>query len=371
MNDEHWMQQGLDLALLGEGYVEPNPMVGCVIVSEGKVIGSGYHQRFGEAHAEVNAVQQTGRSSLAGCTVYVTLEPCCHHGKTPPCSDLLCRMKPDRVVVGTLDPFAKVNGGGIAQLREAGIQVEVGVLDAKCKALIAPFTKRISISMPFVIAKWAMSLDGKIATSSGDSRWISCEASRQRVHQWRGKMDAIVVGIGTALADDPMLTARPVGPRTAIRVVLDSRCRLSPTSKLASTAKEVPVLVWTSENADQERRKHLEEMGCEVVVCKESDPLVSTGKCLEYLATKNATNVFVEGGGGVLGNFIDAELVDEVRIFTAPVILGGSDSPSPVRGVGASTMKLASRISQGEWEVVDSDSLFTGRLIKTANLGRV
>src|SRR5207253_7885382 len=215
-------RRALELAERGRGYVEPNPLVGAVVVHDGRIIGEGWHQRYGEAHAEVNALTAAG-DAARGATLYVTLEPCCHHGKTPPCTDAVLRAGVQRVVAAMLDPFPQVSGKGADLLRAAGVTVDVGLCEAEARRLNAPYLKLLATGLPYVTAKWAMTLDGKIATRTGDSKWISNEASRRRVHELRGRMDAIIVGIGTALADDPLLTARPTGPRTPARIVLDSR----------------------------------------------------------------------------------------------------------------------------------------------------
>ena len=238
------MRRALELAERGRGYVEPNPLVGAVIVRDDQVVAEGWHQRFGEAHAEIDALAMAA-DKARGATLYVTLEPCCHHGKTPPCTDALIRAGIKHVVAAMLDPFAQVAGKGVELLRAAGITVETGLCEQEARSLNAPYLKLLATGKPYVHAKWAMSLDGKIATRSGDSRWISNEASRKRVHELRGRMDAIIVGIGTVLADDPLLTARPPGPRTACRVILDSCGRLPLSSKLAQSARLVPTLVVT------------------------------------------------------------------------------------------------------------------------------
>ncbi|MBM3967904.1 MAG: bifunctional diaminohydroxyphosphoribosylaminopyrimidine deaminase/5-amino-6-(5-phosphoribosylamino)uracil reductase RibD, partial [Planctomycetes bacterium] len=233
------MRRALDLARRGKGFVEPNPMVGCVVVRDGKEIGAGYHQRFGGPHAEVHALERFEPGTLNDASVYVTLEPCSHFGKTPPCADLLLKHRPARVVVAMQDPYPEVSGRGMARLRDAGIQVDQGVLEPEARLLNAPYLKLLETKLPWVIAKWAMTLDGAIATQSGDSKWITSEASRAFVHRMRSEVDAILVGSETALLDDPMLTVRirdNVGPqRSPLRVVMDRRFRLPIASKLAQT----------------------------------------------------------------------------------------------------------------------------------------
>ena len=238
------MRRAVELAERGRGHVEPNPLVGAVIVRDGQIVGEGWHKKFGQAHAEVNAFTSAGEAAR-GATLYVTLEPCCHHGKTPPCTDAVIRAGIARVVAALQDPFPQVAGQGAALLRAAGIPIEFGVCAKEARRQNAPYLKLLATGRPYVHAKWAMSLDGKIATRTGDSQWISNETSRRRVHELRGRMDGILVGIGTALADDPLLTARPPGPRTACRVILDSKGRLPITSQLVRTAAQVPTLIVT------------------------------------------------------------------------------------------------------------------------------
>ena len=238
--DSWQMARALELAARGEGFVEPNPMVGCVIARGAEIIGEGWHRKFGGPHAEVEALHVAG-TRARGATLYVTLEPCCHQGKTPPCTDAILASGLGRVVVAQRDPFPAVAGGGIERLRQAGLAVEVGLREAEARRLNAPYLKLTESGRPWVIAKWAMTLDGKLASRTGDSRWISNEASRAIVHQLRGRVDAIVVGRGTAGQDDPLLTARPAGPRVATRIVLDTRASLASDSQLVTTAGEAPV----------------------------------------------------------------------------------------------------------------------------------
>jgi diaminohydroxyphosphoribosylaminopyrimidine deaminase / 5-amino-6-(5-phosphoribosylamino)uracil reductase len=339
------MQQALELAKQGLGRVEPNPLVGCVLVRDGELISSGYHRQYGGPHAERDAVEVAKNnhksSMLGGSTAYVTLEPCCHHGKTPPCTDILVEVGVKRVVAAMRDPFAAVNGGGIQQLRDAGITVEVGCEQAAAQALNAAYIKRLSAGRPWVIAKWAMSLDGRIATSNGHSQWISCETSRETTHKLRSRVDAIIVGRGTASADDPMLNARlsdgtqPL--RTALRVVVDSQLTLSPKSKLAQTAKEYPTLVWSSAAANLTNLQALQKLGVRVELCDEQDRSQRLDKLLQFLVSEyTATNVLVEGGGQLLGGLFDRKQIDQCEIFIAPRLIGGSGAISPIGGQGVS-----------------------------------
>jgi diaminohydroxyphosphoribosylaminopyrimidine deaminase/5-amino-6-(5-phosphoribosylamino)uracil reductase len=356
--DESWMRQALDLAERGRGCVEPNPLVGAVVVRDGHLVGEGWHQRYGQAHAEVNALAAAGETAR-GATLYVTLEPCCHHGKTPPCTDAVLRAGVRRVVVAMSDPFPAVAGNGTELLRAAGIAVQVGVCEAEARRLNAPYLKLLAAGRPYVHAKWAMTLDGKIATRSGDSRWISNEESRRRVHELRGRMDAIVVGIGTALADDPQLTARPPGPRTAVRVVLDGKGRLPPAGRLASSARQTPVLVATAA-ALPENIAELRECGCEVLALPGGDGRVDVSALLAEMGRRRYTNVLVEGGAGVLGSFRDAGAIDEVHVFVAPRLAGGAEARTPMGGRGVEWIAEALRLAEWRFEDVAGDLYVRG-----------
>lgn len=333
---ERWMRHALALAAKGRGFVEPNPMVGATVFdSAGQLVGEGFHQQFGGPHAEVFALRAAGERARGG-TLIVTLEPCCHFGKTPPCTDAVLRAGIARVVVAMRDPFPKVAGGGIALLRAAGVEVEVGLCEAEAVALNRPYLKLLNTGRPWVHAKWAMTLDGKIATRTGDSRWISGEESRRRVHELRGRLDAILVGRGTVLADDPLLTARPSGARVAARVVVTASGELPEQCQLRATAREVPVIVYTRR---PERLRGWADDGAEVVALKgaESTP----DAVLADLGRRRFTNVLIEGGAGLLGSFLDANALDEFHVFVAPKLVGGANSRTPVSGSGFATMAEA------------------------------
>jgi diaminohydroxyphosphoribosylaminopyrimidine deaminase/5-amino-6-(5-phosphoribosylamino)uracil reductase len=354
------MRAALDLAERGRGFVEPNPLVGAVIVKDGAILGAGYHERFGGPHAEIVALEQAGERA-AGATLYVTLEPCCHYGKTPPCTTAILAAGIVRVVFGMLDPFPEVNGSGLASLLSAGLAVESGCEQEAARYLNGPYLKRITTSLPYVIAKWAMTLDGKTAVRMGDSRWISSESSRSVVHQLRGKMDAIVVGIGTIVADDPLLTARPPGPRPQTRVVLDSAASLPLSCQLVRTAHEWPVLVAVTDRADQLRCSKLRDHGCEVVVLPGSRR-VGIGPLLEELARRRMSNVLLEGGGLVLGSFLDENQLDEIDVYIALKIEGGDHAATAVRGVGRIAMKDAMRLARAQVTQVGVDVRVRGCL---------
>ncbi|MFT5522140.1 MAG: diaminohydroxyphosphoribosylaminopyrimidine deaminase, partial [Pirellulaceae bacterium] len=325
------MSRALELARRGEGAVEPNPMVGCVLVRDGLVIGEGWHERFGGPHAEVNALARCDDAS--GATAYVSLEPCCHTGKTPPCAEALIASQVARVVVAQRDPFPQVDGGGLRLLTAAGITVDTGLLESEARYLNAPYLMKIQQQRAWVIAKWAMTCDGKIASATGHSQWISGERSRAQVHQLRGRVDAIVVGRGTVETDNPMLTARPEGQRVAMRVVFDSRASLSKSSKLVATAKDYPTLVVCGDEANGTQLNSLRDLGVEILQLA-GGPEEKVVQSLREFANRGFTNVLVEGGNELLGSFLDADAIDELHVYMAPKIIGGSGARHPLGGVG-------------------------------------
>ncbi len=353
------MSRALALARRGRGRVEPNPMVGAVIVRNGETIAEGYHHRFGAPHAEVEAISAAGRRAR-GAEMFVTLEPCCHHGKTPPCTDAIIAARIARVVVAMKDPFEKVHGRGIARLRRAGVKVETGLLADRARVLNAPFIKLRTKALPWVIAKYAMTLDGNLATASGDSHWISCDESRRRVHRLRGLVDAIIIGAGTALADDPLLTARPPGRRTPVRVILDSRAKLSVESRLVGTVDEAPLIVAATGTAPARRVKALRAAGAEVLILP-GGPRVDIVTLARELAAREMTNVLVEGGAKILGSFFAARLVDECMVFVAPALAG--EGVGPVRGWSIHEMSRAVQLEGIRRARSGRDVLINGRVV--------
>jgi diaminohydroxyphosphoribosylaminopyrimidine deaminase/5-amino-6-(5-phosphoribosylamino)uracil reductase len=332
-NLERWMRHALALAVRGRGYVEPNPMVGAVVLdSSNQFAGAGWHQKFGGPHAEVFALAAAGERARGG-TLVVTLEPCCHHGKTPPCTDAVLKAGIARVVAAMADPFPKVAGGGLAILRDAGLEISVGLCETEARELNAPYLKLLRTGYPWVHAKWAMTLDGKIATHTGDSKWISGDESRRRGHELRGRMDAILVGRGTVVADDPLLTARPAGARVAARVVVSASGELPEKCQLRATARAVPVIVYTQNAA---RLSDWATDGAEVVPFRDGE--LAVGAVLADLGRRRFTNVLVEGGAGLLGSVLDAKAADEFHVFVAPKLLGGVAAPAPVGGAGVASM---------------------------------
>lgn len=363
--DQQWMRHALALATRGKGAVEPNPMVGCVIVRDGAALAEGYHQKFGGPHAERQALADLPPDcDPVGATWYVTLEPCCHTGKTPPCSDAVIAARPARVVIATSDPFPEVAGRGIAQLRAAGIEVEVGVCEAEARRQNAPFIKRVQQSRPWVIAKWAMTLDGKIATHSGNSQWISGSASRSRVHQVRGQVDAIVSGIGSVLADDPTLTARPPGPRIATRIVLDDRAQLPLGSTLLQTIDQSPLQVFVGPNASQNHIDALREAGAGVIEHRSESRAAGVEQLLRWCYDQGMTNLLLEAGAGVLASFFAADAIDEYHVYVAPKLIGGAAAPGPLGGQGLDRIAESPLLEPLQVEVIDGDLLITTRRIQ-------
>lgn len=331
------MRRALELAERGRGHVEPNPLVGAVLVRADRIVGEGWHEKFGQAHAEINALAQAGEAAR-GATLYVTLEPCCHHGKTPPCTDALIRAGVAGVKAALEDPFPQVAGQGAAMLLHAGIPIDFGLCAKEARRQNAPYLKLLGAGRPYVHAKWAMSLDGKIATASGDSKWISNEASRRKVHQLRGRMDGILVGIGTAITDDPRLTVRPPGPRTPCRLVLDTTAKLPLATQLIRTAAEVPTIIVTTMRQEAVP-EGMTDSGCEILtVPSDRYGRPDLLKMLDALGRRRWTNLLVEGGTAVFGTLFDHNAVDEIHVFMGPKVIGGVESKPPVSGFGRDTI---------------------------------
>ncbi len=353
-----FMTQALAEAEKGRGSVEPNPMVGAVLVKEGKVIASGHHQFFGGPHAEIEALCAADRAA-SGSTLYVTLEPCAHEGKTPPCADAVIKSDVAEVVAAMGDPNPITSGKGFEKLRSAGIRVTEGVMRDEAARLNAPYVKLITTGTPYVTAKWAMTLDGRIATARKESRWISGEESRHLVHQLRGRMDAVIVGRGTAEADDPLLTARGLGPRVPARIVLDSGCSLSPDSQLLRTLDQGPVIVAVSASAPAEATDSVASAGAEVIVTSSPDR-VDLKELLTILGHRQMTNVLLEGGAVVFGAFFHHGLVDAAKVFVSPKIFGGQDAPGPVGGRGVDLVQEAKNLQHITVSQVGEDILIEG-----------
>jgi diaminohydroxyphosphoribosylaminopyrimidine deaminase/5-amino-6-(5-phosphoribosylamino)uracil reductase len=358
--DRRLMQRALDLAQKGIALVSPGPLVGCVIARDGKIVGEGFYVFEDLKHAETLALEQA-KHYAEGATAYVSLEPHAHHGRTPPCTDALIAAGVVRVVAPIEDPNPKVSGRGFQHLRSVGVDVEIGLLGAEAARQNEKYFHFMRTGRPFVHLKLAMSLDGKIATRTGDSRWITGQGSRTRVHELRHEYDAILIGAGTADADDPLLTDRSGKPRRRPlnRIVLDERMQLSPDSKLARTASETPVMVFTSCDPTSDRCVSLQNLGVEVVNGNHGRDLTTL---LDELGRRSIQSVLVEGGAGVAGRFLDAGLVDKVTVFIAPMIIGGRDAPNAVGGSGVEVIADALRLRDVEVVQRDGDVEITGYL---------
>ncbi len=343
--DERFMRQALALALRGRGFTSPNPMVGAVVVGNGRVIGQGFHRRAGLAHAEAQALRRAGKSAR-GATLYVTLEPCNHTGRTPPCCDAILAAGIKRVVAAAQDPNPLVSGRGLARLRRAGVRVTTGVLAEATKRLNAPFWKTMTHGLPWVVAKVGQSLDGKIATVSGESRWITSAASREVTHRLRAVVDAILVGSRTVRADDPLLSARGVRHRAGfpVKVLLEGSRALP--AKMRCLSARSPAPVWIATTRTQSRRAPASAAApAEVLFFPSKHGRVPLRRLLQELSRRGIQSVLIEGGGEVLGEAFAAKLIDHVVWFTAPLIIGGRTAPSSVSGEGVKRLSQAARLT--------------------------
>ncbi len=359
MDDERYMREALQLAQRAIGRTSPNPLVGAVIVRDGQIVGRGWHQKVGTAHAEIHALNEAGPLA-AGSTIYVTLEPCSHTGRTGPCTEALIRAGIKKVVVAMTDPNPLVAGAGLELLRKAGIEVVEGVMALQAAQLNESFIKWITTGLPFIAVKAAMTLDGKIATHSGHSRWITGPEARLFVHSLRNQYDAIMVGIGTVLADDPELTTRlPEGGRNPVRIILDSEARTPLAAKVVTDGQAKTIIAVTS-RAPAERMEALRKAGAEVLIVPECAQRVSLPALCKLLGSRMITSILVEGGSAIHGAIIDAKLGDKLYWFVAPKIVGGSSAPNPVGGQGVSTMEAAILIEDQAWQQVGADFLLMG-----------
>ena len=383
--DIEYMQRAIELAKRGAGFVNPNPMVGCIVVKDNTIISEGYHEYYGGFHAERNALTKKDvcDTSLQGATLYVTLEPCCHHGKTPPCTDIIIEKGIKKVVVGLLDPNPLVAGKGISILRNAGIEVITGIEEDKIKELNKVFLKYIKTKRPYVILKTAMTLDGKIASYTGDSKWITNEKSRELVHKLRSEMMGIVAGIGTVKSDDPMLNCRlasqqttdngqqtlsTVSVRQPIRIIVDTKASIPMESQIVKTAKEYRTIlaVGNCQSIIGDLEK-LKSHGVEILSCEEKDGHVDINDLMIKLGAMGIDSLLLEGGSCLNAAFLQANCVDEVNAFIAPKIIGGEHSKSPIGGKGIEFMKDAITLKDIEIEQIESDLLIKGKIISLEN----
>ncbi|HUR84217.1 MAG TPA: bifunctional diaminohydroxyphosphoribosylaminopyrimidine deaminase/5-amino-6-(5-phosphoribosylamino)uracil reductase RibD [Solirubrobacteraceae bacterium] len=365
--DNEHLARSIELAEFGLGRVHPNPMVGAVVVRDGQVLGEGWHEESGGPHAEVNAITaaDAAGASIHGATLYVSLEPCCHHGKTPPCTDAIVAAGIARVVVASDDPSEKASGRGLGILRDEGVDVVVaeGEIASRARLGNQAFRKHARTGRPWVLFKSAMTLDGKVATQTGDSQWISDESSRARAHRWRASVDAVAVGIGTALADDPQLTARVDGVHHQPRhVVFDATARLPLDSQLVTAAPQLPLTVVVSRAAGRSATEALEMAGAEVVVAIGANEPARVRSALDQLGARGVTSILLEGGPHLAGAFLDAGEIDEVRLFLAPLLLGGRAARDPLEGEGVERISEALRAMTLDCERVADDLLISARL---------
>ncbi|MDF1662433.1 MAG: bifunctional diaminohydroxyphosphoribosylaminopyrimidine deaminase/5-amino-6-(5-phosphoribosylamino)uracil reductase RibD [Planctomycetota bacterium] len=358
--DRQHMARAIEIAAKGSYHTYPNPLVGCVIARGDLVLAEGYHKQFGGLHAEREAFAALDpKQSLDGASLYVNLEPCAHHGQTPPCIDAVLQSGIKRVVVAQRDPNPKVDGRSLEQLTKNGVELVTGVLEKEARELNVAFNKFMMTTRPFVIAKWAMSLDGKIAARGGDSKWITGEDARHRVHEIRGHCDAIVVGIGTALKDNPRLTRRGVEGRDPARVVVDSTARIPEELGLVATARDHQTFLVTTNLADPDRLKRLRSLGVNVIKVAFEGQRVDVNDMLDQFGRRGWQRILVEGGGALLGSFFAHDLVDRVHCFIAPKIIGGDKAPSPAGGTGVSAVSDALLCSPMKTEALGQDVLLT------------
>jgi diaminohydroxyphosphoribosylaminopyrimidine deaminase/5-amino-6-(5-phosphoribosylamino)uracil reductase len=367
--DKAHLARAIELARNGADAVRPNPVVGAVVARDGRVLGEGWHEAYGAAHAEVNAIEACGLEDLSDATLYISLEPCCHEGKTPPCTDAILQAGLRRVVVGSDDPTEKASGRGLGMLRDEGVDVILadGDLAERARLLNQAFRKHARTGRPWVLFKSAMTLDGKVATRTGDSKWISGERSRRLAHRWRASVDAVIVGIGTALADDPQLTARPDGPpaelaRQPRRVVFDTLARLPPSSQLVAAAAEVPLTVVVSRAAARADTDALEAAGAQVLVATGENEPARVRSALDQLGALGVASALLEGGPHLAGAFLDADEIDEIRLFLAPLLLGGSSARDPLEGQGVERISEALHALTFDSERIGEDLLICARL---------
>lgn len=361
--DVKYMQRALELAALAVGRTSPNPLVGAILVKDGEVVGEGYHRKAGTPHAEVHALQAAG-DDARDATLYVTLEPCSHYGRTPPCADAVVKAGVKRVVIACLDPNPSVSGEGLRIIQDAGLETTVGVLGEEARRLNEVFFKYIETGIPFITLKVATTLDGKIATSTGDSRWISSETSRKYVHKLRNIYDAIMVGIGTVLKDDPMLNTRldREDTRDPVRIIIDSQLDLPLQSKIARSARQQKTIVFCQRQINQEKLISVQKSGIKVVQVESSNDKLLLQEVFKILGDMEITSIMVEGGGEINGYLIENNLIDKVYWFIAPKLVGGREAPTAVGGSGIEKIKDALHVKSLQISRFEDDILITGYL---------
>lgn len=355
LKDLDYMRMALELAEKGQGTVSPNPMVGAIVVKNGRIIGQGYHEYYGGPHGERNAIADC-KESPAGATLYVTLEPCCHYGKTPPCTDGIIESGIKRVVVGMRDPNPKVSGKGIEILTKNGIHVDVGLMEKDCRQLNRVFAHVQEKSMPYVALKYAMTLDGKIATATGESKWITGEKAREHVHLLRDRYKAIMAGIGTVIADNPMLNCRYPGGTDPVRVICDTNLRIPLESNIVKTAGRIPTYIAYSEGAT-EKIKRLEEAGCNLLFTAKKGFHIDLNRLLRILLSKGIDSILCEGGGALNFSLLEEGLVSKIYAYISPQIFGGESAKTPVRGQGVEKLDQAIKFNKPKITALEDDIL--------------
>ena len=362
-SDEKFMKLALSLAEKGRGYVNPNPLVGAVIVKDGKVIGEGYHTAFGKPHAEIEAIN-SATEDIKGATMYVTLEPCCHQGKTPPCTEAIIKNQLARVVVATTDPNPLVSGSGIEKLKQSNIEITVGVLEEMAKIQNEVFIHYMTTNLPFTILKYAMSPDGKIACHTGDSKWITSEKSRTDVHRLRSSVSAVVTGIGTILSDDASLNVRLIDSkgREPHRIVVDSAARISLDAKILNLDSKSDTYIAVTEAASDEKLRKLEDYGAKIIMTKSKDGKVDLEELWKELGFLGMDSILIEAGEQLSAALLEAKLVNKIRAYIAPKIIGGTNAKSPIGGYGASSMSEVINLKSMNVAHIENDFVVEGYL---------
>ncbi|MCD8147142.1 MAG: bifunctional diaminohydroxyphosphoribosylaminopyrimidine deaminase/5-amino-6-(5-phosphoribosylamino)uracil reductase RibD [Clostridiales bacterium] len=368
MTDQDFMRQAIELARRGTGWTNPNPLVGAVIVKDGEIIGEGYHARYGGLHAERSALASL-RGSAQGAAMYVTLEPCCHYGRQPPCTQAILESGIKKVFVGSRDPNPLVAGKGVQMLRKNGVQVTEDFLRDECDRLNLVFFHYITTKTPYVVMKYAMTADGKIATRTGASRWITGEPARQKVQELRATYSGIMAGIGTVLADDPLLNVRLEGRRSPVRIVCDSRLRIPLDSQICATARQYKTIVACAACPDRLKEAALENLGVQVLPCPADDGKVNLPALMKELGAMGIDSVLLEGGGTLNESALRAGIVREIRAFVAPKLFGGG-SKSPVEGAGVALPDEAWQLELAEVAQIGDDLLLDYRVRRTEDVYR-
>lgn len=362
MSDEKFMQAALELAEKGCGNVNPNPMVGAVIVKNGNIIGRGFHEKFGGSHAEINALTNCTKSPI-DAELYVTLEPCCHYGKTPPCTEAIIKSGIRRVVLGTKDPNPVVSGKGIEKLLQAGIKVTVGVMEKECIELNEVFFHYIKTHIPFVVMKYAMTIDGKIATCTGESKWITGKSARRKVHEDRNRFSAVMVGVGTVIIDDPTLTCRIENGKNPVRIICDTSLRTPLDSKIISTAENVPTYIATA-CTEAYRHKPFIDAGCHIICVSKKTGYINLSELMTKLGEMNIDSILLEGGSTLNWSALKNGIVNKIQAYISPKIFGGSNAKTPVGGLGIENPGNAFFLKNSIVTSLDEDILIESQVIK-------